>query len=77
METADEKIYHHTQRFYLLPWADANERMMSLGYGRVERSALTVGEVKTTSIVFGSLPSETNTYSRSSSTSCLSRAEGA
>lgn len=43
METEVEKIYHHhTPRFYLLPWADANERVLWLGYGKILRSGLTV-----------------------------------
>ncbi len=43
METEQEKIYHHhTPRFYLLPWADADERIMWLGYGKILRSGLTV-----------------------------------
>jgi hypothetical protein len=43
VQTEKEKIYHHhTPRFYLLPWADADERIMWLGYGKIMRSSLTV-----------------------------------
>ena len=43
VEIDDEKIYHHhTPRFYLLPWADAAERLMWLGYGKIIRSKVTV-----------------------------------
>jgi hypothetical protein len=43
VQTEQEKIYHHhTPRFYLLPWADADERIMWLGYGKILRSGLTV-----------------------------------
>ncbi len=43
MELEAEKIYHHhTPRFYLLPWADADERILWLGYGKIMRSGLTV-----------------------------------
>jgi hypothetical protein len=41
--TEEEKTYHHhTPRFYLLPWADADERIWWLGYGKIKRSKLTV-----------------------------------
>lgn len=43
METEQAKIYHHhTPRQYLLPWADADERIAWYGFGKVERSGLTV-----------------------------------
>src|SRR5277367_395687 len=43
METEQSKIYHHhTPRQYLLAWADADERIARLGYGKVSRSGLTV-----------------------------------
>jgi hypothetical protein len=43
METEQAKIYqHHTPRQYLLPWADADERIAWYGYGKVDRSGLTV-----------------------------------
>jgi hypothetical protein len=43
METEQAKIYHHhTPRRYLLPWADADERIAWYGYGKVDRSGLTV-----------------------------------
>jgi hypothetical protein len=43
VETEQAKIYHHhTPRQYLLPWADADERIAWLGYGKVARSGLTV-----------------------------------
>ena len=43
METEKAKIYHHhTPRQYLLPWADADERIAWYGYGKVDRSGLTV-----------------------------------
>jgi hypothetical protein len=43
METEQPKIYHHhTPRQYLLAWADADERIAWLGYGKVSRSGLTV-----------------------------------
>lgn len=43
METEQPKIYHHhTPRQYLLAWADADERIAWLGYGKVSRSRLTV-----------------------------------
>lgn len=43
MQTEQAKIYHHhTPREYLLPWADSDERIAWLGYGKVARSALTV-----------------------------------
>jgi hypothetical protein len=43
METEQAKIYHHhTPRQYLLAWADADERIAWLGYGKVGRSGLTV-----------------------------------
>jgi len=43
METEQAKIYHHhTPRRYLLPWADADERIAWYGYGKVDRSVLTV-----------------------------------
>jgi len=43
METEQPKIYHHhTPRQYLLAWADADERIAWLGYGKVRRSGLTV-----------------------------------
>jgi hypothetical protein len=43
VETEQAKIYHHhTPREYLLPWADADERIAWLGYGKVHRSGLTV-----------------------------------
>ena len=43
METEQAKIYHHhTPRRYLLPWADADERIAWYGYGKVARSGLTV-----------------------------------
>jgi len=38
-----EKIYHHhTPRYYLLPWTDADERIGWLGFGKIQRSGLTV-----------------------------------
>lgn len=43
MEIEQAKIYHHhTPRQYLLPWADADERIAWYGYGKVDRSGLTV-----------------------------------
>jgi Protein of unknown function (DUF4238) len=43
MEAEQPKIYHHhTPRQYLLAWADADERIAWLGYGKVSRSGLTV-----------------------------------
>lgn len=43
MGTEQAKIYHHhTPRQYLLPWADADERIAWYGYGKVDRSGLTV-----------------------------------
>jgi hypothetical protein len=43
VDTEQPKIYHHhTPRQYLLPWADANERIAWMGYGKVQRSGLTV-----------------------------------
>ncbi len=43
MEKEHAKIYHHhTPRQYLLPWADADERIAWYGYGKVDRSGLTV-----------------------------------
>jgi hypothetical protein len=43
MDTEQPKIYHHhTPRQYLLAWADADERIAWLGYGKVSRSGLTV-----------------------------------
>ena len=43
MGTEQAKIYHHyTPRQYLLPWADADERIAWYGYGKVSRSGLTV-----------------------------------
>jgi hypothetical protein len=43
METEQAKIYHHhTPRRYLLPWADADERIAWYGYDKVDRSGLTV-----------------------------------
>ena len=43
MEIEQAKIYHHhTPRQYLLPWADADERIAWYGYGKVGRSGLTV-----------------------------------
>jgi hypothetical protein len=43
METEQAKIYHHhTPRQYLLPWADADECIAWYGYGKVDRSGLTV-----------------------------------
>jgi hypothetical protein len=43
METEQPKIYHHhTPRQYLLAWADPDERIAWLGYGKVRRSRLTV-----------------------------------
>jgi hypothetical protein len=43
VETEQPKIYHHhTPRQYLLPWADADERIAWLGYGKIQRSGLTV-----------------------------------
>jgi hypothetical protein len=43
METEQPKIYHHhTPRQYLLAWADADECIAWLGYGKVRRSGLTV-----------------------------------
>lgn len=43
MESEVEKIYHHhTPRFYLLPWTDADERVLWLGYGKIMCSGLTV-----------------------------------
>ena len=43
MDTEQPKIYHHnTPRQYLLAWADADERIAWLGYGKVSRSRLTV-----------------------------------
>ena len=43
MEIEQAKIYHHhTPRQYLLPWADADERIAWYGYGKVSRSGLTV-----------------------------------
>jgi len=43
VETEQAKIYHHhTPRQYLLPWADADERIAWYGYGKVSRSGLTV-----------------------------------
>ena len=43
MKTEQPKIYHHhTPRQYLLAWADADERIAWLGYGKVSRSGLTV-----------------------------------
>ena len=43
MGTEQAKIYHHhTPRQYLLPWADADERIAWYGYGKVDRSGLKV-----------------------------------
>jgi hypothetical protein len=43
METEPAKIYHHhTPRAYLLPWADRDECIAWFGYGKVNRSGLTV-----------------------------------
>jgi hypothetical protein len=43
VEIEQAKIYHHhTPRQYLLPWADADERIAWYGYGKVGRSGLTV-----------------------------------
>lgn len=43
MEFEQAKIYHHhTPRQYLLPWADEDECIAWYGYGRVDRSGLTV-----------------------------------
>lgn len=43
VKTEQEKIYHHhTPRFYLPLWADAYERILWLGYGKIRRSAFTV-----------------------------------
>jgi hypothetical protein len=43
VERLTRKIYHHhTPRFYLLPWADAHERLWWLGYGKICCSGLTV-----------------------------------
>ena len=43
MDTEQPKIYHHnTPRQYLLAWADADERIAWLGYGKLSRSRLTV-----------------------------------
>jgi hypothetical protein len=43
MATEQVKTYHHhTPRQYLLPWADADERIAWYGYGKVDRSGLTV-----------------------------------
>ena len=43
MENEQVKIYHHhTPRQYLLPWADADECIAWFGYGKVDRSGLTV-----------------------------------
>jgi len=43
MKTEEAKIYHHhTPRQYLLPWADSDERIAWYGYGKVDRSGLTV-----------------------------------
>lgn len=43
MENEQAKIFHHhTPRQYLLPWADADERIAWFGYGKVKRSGLTV-----------------------------------
>ena len=43
MQIEQPKTYHHhTPRQYLLAWADADERIAWLGYGKVSRSGLTV-----------------------------------
>ena len=43
METEQAKIYHHhTPRYYLLPWTDADECIGWMGFGKVNRSGLTV-----------------------------------
>ncbi len=43
MQIEQPKTYHHhTPRKYLLAWADADERIAWLGYGKVSRSVLTV-----------------------------------
>lgn len=43
MDSEQPKTYHHhTPRQYLLPWADADERIAWFGYGKVGRSGLTV-----------------------------------
>src|ERR1035437_981402 len=43
METKRAKIYPpHTPRRYLLPWADADERIAWYGYRKADRSGLTV-----------------------------------
>jgi hypothetical protein len=43
VQAEQEKTYHHhTPRFYLLSWADVDERIMWLGYGKILRSGLTV-----------------------------------
>jgi hypothetical protein len=43
VETEKPKIYHHhTPRYYLLPWTDADQRIGWLGFGKVDRSGLSV-----------------------------------
>lgn len=43
MKNEQAKIYHHhTPIQYLLPWADSDKRIAWYGYGKVERSGLTV-----------------------------------